>query len=93
LIETCITAAIGATVSILDAGGLPYIRLARMWFVAFFLAVFLSDDVINAMQHFFSFKVSVGGTVFMTALFGSAITERFLFFIKSFKLSTLGYKR
>ena len=91
--EICITAAIGATVSILDAGGLPFIRLVRMWFVAFFLAIFLADDVINAAQHFFNFKVSVGGTVFLTALFGSTVVERFLFFIKSFKLSILGYKK
>ena len=92
MIETATTAAIGATVSILDVSG-SVGKLARMWFVGFFMALFVADDAIKFIQHLLNFEISKGGTVFMIALLGAAIVERVLFFIKSFKLSTIGYKK
>ncbi len=93
MIETAVVSAIGATVSILDAGGSSYIKLCRIWAAGFFLAFFAGNDVANFIQHLFNFQISKGGTLFLVAVFGSACIEKILFFIKSFKLSILGYKK
>lgn len=86
MIETASSAAIGATVSALGVKKLEPLSIARLWFSGFFLALFLADDVVNFVQHIFSFSVSKGGTVFLLALFGSAFIEKVLFLINTFKL-------
>lgn len=86
MIETASAAAIGATVSAIGVKKLDKGAIARLWMSGFFLAFFLADDAVNAVQHFFSFTISKGGTVFLLALFGSAAIEKCLFLINSYKL-------
>lgn len=87
MLETASAAAIGATVSAIGTKKLSALAIARLWLSGFFLAFFTADDVVNAVQHIFSFNISKGGTVFLLALFGSAAIEKCLFLINSFKLT------
>lgn len=86
MIEIAPAAAIGATVSALGVRKLDKLAIARLWCSGFFMALFLADDAVNAVQHLFSFEISRGGTVFLLALFGSAGIEKCLYLINSFKL-------
>ncbi len=86
-------ALVGAAVSALRFIGKSKMRMLRVFLTGFCLAVFVGDDVVNAVEQYLNFKVSQGGVVFMLSFLGAETLERILLFIRSMNVNMLWNKK
>ena len=73
---------IGAVITALQHVKIDKIKAGRVFLAGFFLAVFLGDDVVNIIQHYFSFKISKGGVFFLVSFLGAEVLERLIILIR-----------
>lgn len=88
-------ALVGATLSALRyLGKNPQkMKAFRVFLNGYFLAIYLSSDVVMASGQYFNFNISKGGTVFLISFLGAEILEKALWFIKTVSISTMWNKK
>ena len=83
----------GAIISALRFATKSKIKMVRVFLTGFFLAVFIGEDVVHGVQHYFSFEVSQGGVVFLVSFLGAEILERVILFIRSMNVNMIWNKK
>jgi hypothetical protein len=64
------------------------LKAFRVFLTGYFLAIYISGDVVYAADYYFNFEVSKGGIVFLVSFLGAECAERFIWLIKNVKVST-----
>jgi hypothetical protein len=93
-VEVALVALIGSGASLIEPRAQKSIAgLVRKFSAGFFLAFFGGQDMAAAIQHFFSFEVSEGLMIFLTAYTGSAFLERVIALINAVNIKTAWGKK
>ena len=82
--EIIAVAFIGSSISLIEPkAAISKTKLLRKFSAGFFLSIFIANDLVYIVYHFFSLNISLGGVVFFTAYIGSSFLERVIVLINA----------